>query len=82
MFLSSITNDNEVDVIFRKTTVASPAEYARMWDSGDDVYMCEYLYDATWNRFRRIEERAEPNAFSTGPLAEADLWDAEEQAQE
>jgi len=83
VFLSSLTNDNDADTIYRGAHVATPAEFAAMWDAGDDVYLCEYMYDASWQRFRRCEQQpdaAAARAGAGGMQMEELVWDADEQA--
>jgi hypothetical protein len=52
-----------------------------MWDAGDDVYLCEYMYDASWQRFRRCEEQDKMGGGAEGMEMEELVWDeADEQA--
>ena len=64
VFLSNHFDENDASVIIKEATVLSPAQFRAATDAGDDVYLCEYDYDAGWRRFRRrVEDEEQWNAF-------------------
>jgi hypothetical protein len=69
---------NEVECLYRPATVCSPAQFKSRTDAGDDIYLCEYLYDMVWQRFRRIEDQHERGAFHAA-LDDVELWNADEE---
>ena len=52
VFLSSHVDEQSGACALRRAEVLTPAAFARD-GAGDDCYLCEYLYDASWKRFRR-----------------------------
>ncbi|KAK3284592.1 origin recognition complex subunit Orc1 [Cymbomonas tetramitiformis] len=86
VFLSSVTDDCHSEAIYRHATVATPSEYMHKGNAGDDVYMCEYLYDATWQRFRRKEDEQDTDAayLWNAPKHDAahEAWEEEDEKEE
>eukprot|EP00850_Spirogloea_muscicola_P000965 SM000003S11210 [mRNA] locus=s3:1490564:1494949:- [translate_table: standard] len=59
LFLSVVEDDIQVASIVRRCHVLPLAAFRAAADGGDDVYFCEYEYDAAWHRFSRLPAEAD-----------------------
>eukprot|EP00850_Spirogloea_muscicola_P010437 SM000061S19264 [mRNA] locus=s61:425523:429702:- [translate_table: standard] len=59
LFLSAVEDDIQVASIVRPCRVLPLAAFRAAADGGDDVYFCEYEYDAAWQRFSRLPAEAD-----------------------
>jgi len=62
VFLSHTVDVNPVDCLFRVARVCTPQEFRD--EGGPDAYVCEYTYDAAFQRFKRRGEWDEDEEFS------------------
>ena len=76
VFLSNHVDAQDCASAVLPAKVLSKAAFQAAGDAGDDVYMCEYDYDAGWQRFRRREE-GEGEQWSDGDEAGDDDWSEE-----
>eukprot|EP00850_Spirogloea_muscicola_P007219 SM000036S13263 [mRNA] locus=s36:186500:191523:+ [translate_table: standard] len=60
LFLSAVEDDIQIASIVRACRVLLLAAFRAAADGGDDVYFCEYEYDAAWQRFSRLPAEADP----------------------
>ncbi|KAA6424992.1 MAG: origin recognition complex subunit 1-like [Trebouxia sp. A1-2] len=51
VFLTRLVDNNGVESLWRLAQVCLPDAFAQA--TGDDAFICEYEYDAVWQRFRR-----------------------------
>ena len=54
VFLSSHVDEQEAACAVAGAEVLPPAAFAALQE-GDDAYLCEYAYDASYRRFRRLK---------------------------
>ncbi|KAJ7557482.1 hypothetical protein O6H91_05G128300 [Diphasiastrum complanatum] len=54
VFRTNHIDTNEMESILRHCYVMEPGAFQKASNEGDDVFFCEYEYDAQWHTFRRI----------------------------
>ena len=62
VFLTHTVDINPVDCLFRVARVCTPQEFRD--EEGPDAYVCEYTYDAAFQRFKRRGEWDDDEEFS------------------
>jgi len=64
VFLTHTVDVNAVDCLFRVAKVCTPQEFRDQDENQHDTYVCEYTYDAAFQRFKRRGEWGEEDDFS------------------
>ena len=65
VFLSSHVDEQEAACAVACAQVLPPAAFADLQE-GDDAYLCEYAYDASYRRFRRLKGGGTTGAAGSG----------------
>lgn len=79
VFLTHTVDVNPVDCLFRVAKVYSPQEFRDQEEGSHDAYVCEYTYDAAFQRFKRRGEWGEEDEFSDDERFDNELdWNEEE----
>jgi len=64
VFLTHTVDINPVECLFRVAKVCTPREFRDEEGASHDTYVCEYTYDAAFQRFKRRGEWGEEDEFS------------------
>ncbi|KDD73179.1 hypothetical protein H632_c2454p0, partial [Helicosporidium sp. ATCC 50920] len=75
VLLTTARDDNEVGAVLRRAWVADAVGLAQVpAEAGEDVFLCEYVYDERWGRYCRLGEEEEG---SGDEAQEEEDWKAE-----
>lgn len=69
MFLTQLRDSDSMDAILRPAHVLDPHAFgkgAACSELGEDVFVCEYVYDSAWQRFRRRTEFGDSDSEDEG----------------